>query len=83
MPVVFYHGMGDSAHSEGMKELFASVSDIDPNIFIHSIYVCVLGFTWGRYSFLVVLVDRWSIGSVEWTDTVRTNDNWLYFFLDV
>ncbi|KAG0069887.1 hypothetical protein BGZ89_001901 [Linnemannia elongata] len=38
-PVVFYHGMGDSAHSEGMKELFASITDIDPNIFIHSIYL--------------------------------------------
>lgn len=42
-PVVFYHGMGDSAHSEGMKELFASITDIDPNIFIHSIYVRLLG----------------------------------------
>ncbi|KAF9099148.1 hypothetical protein BGX23_003741 [Mortierella sp. AD031] len=38
-PVVFYHGMGDSAHSDGMKQVFASISDLDPNIFIHSIYL--------------------------------------------
>ncbi|KAF9156727.1 hypothetical protein BG015_002086 [Linnemannia schmuckeri] len=38
-PVVFYHGMGDSAHSKGMNEIFASVSDLAPDIFIHSIYL--------------------------------------------
>ncbi|KAF9545839.1 hypothetical protein EC957_010467 [Mortierella hygrophila] len=38
-PVVFYHGMGDSAHSEGMMELIASVTSIDPNVFTHSIYL--------------------------------------------
>ncbi|KAG0370318.1 hypothetical protein BGZ54_006894 [Gamsiella multidivaricata] len=36
-PVVFYHGMGDSAHSDGMLELFASIQEIAPEIFIHSI----------------------------------------------
>ncbi|KAF9578227.1 hypothetical protein BGW38_006089 [Lunasporangiospora selenospora] len=36
-PVVFYHGMGDSAHSKGMQELFASISELSPDIFIHSI----------------------------------------------
>ncbi|KAF9922868.1 hypothetical protein BGZ67_010224 [Mortierella alpina] len=36
-PIVFYHGMGDSAHSEGMVQLFESIEDIAPGIFIHSI----------------------------------------------
>ncbi|KAG0249128.1 hypothetical protein BG011_009567 [Mortierella polycephala] len=38
-PVVFYHGMGDSAHSKGMLQLFASIKDIAPDIFIHSVYL--------------------------------------------
>ncbi|KAF9284454.1 hypothetical protein BGZ68_004684 [Mortierella alpina] len=36
-PIVFYHGMGDSAHSKGMVQLFESIEDIAPGIFIHSI----------------------------------------------
>ncbi|KAF9953308.1 hypothetical protein BGZ70_000301 [Mortierella alpina] len=36
-PIVFYHGMGDSAHSKGMVQLFESIRDIAPGIFIHSI----------------------------------------------
>ncbi|KAF9972183.1 hypothetical protein BGZ73_004722 [Actinomortierella ambigua] len=36
-PVVFYHGMGDTAHSEGMEELFRSVRVFAPSIYIHSI----------------------------------------------
>ncbi|KAG0229808.1 hypothetical protein BGW42_001334 [Actinomortierella wolfii] len=36
-PVVFYHGMGDSAHSKGMEELFESVRTLAPTIYIHSI----------------------------------------------
>ena len=38
-PVVFYHGMGDSAHSKGMLELFDSIKEVAPEIFIHSISV--------------------------------------------
>ncbi|KAF8941597.1 hypothetical protein BGZ58_005547 [Dissophora ornata] len=38
-PVVFYHGMGDSAHSKGMLELFDSVKEVAPEIFIHSIFL--------------------------------------------
>ncbi|KAF8978570.1 hypothetical protein BGZ46_006333 [Entomortierella lignicola] len=38
-PVVFYHGMGDSAHSKGMLELFDSIKEIAPEIYIHSIYL--------------------------------------------
>ncbi|KAG0301845.1 hypothetical protein BGZ98_008003 [Dissophora globulifera] len=38
-PVVFYHGMGDSAHSAGMLELFDSIQEIAPEIFIHSVYL--------------------------------------------
>ncbi|GJJ69655.1 palmitoyl-protein thioesterase [Entomortierella parvispora] len=36
-PVVFYHGMGDSAHSKGMEELFDSLRAFAPEIFIHSV----------------------------------------------
>ncbi|KAF9423192.1 hypothetical protein BGZ94_008358 [Podila epigama] len=36
-PIVFYHGMGDSAHSKGMTELFASITDLAPEVFIHSV----------------------------------------------
>ncbi|KAG0047179.1 hypothetical protein BGZ83_007727 [Gryganskiella cystojenkinii] len=36
-PVVFYHGMGDSAHSKGMEELFDSLRAASPGIFIHSV----------------------------------------------
>ncbi|KAF9437850.1 hypothetical protein BGZ76_010866 [Entomortierella beljakovae] len=36
-PVVFHHGMGDSAHSGGMEELFNAVRETAPGIFIHSI----------------------------------------------
>ncbi|KAF9562917.1 hypothetical protein EC968_005046 [Mortierella alpina] len=36
-PIVFYHGMGDSAHSKGMVQVFESIQDIAPGIFIHSI----------------------------------------------
>ncbi|KAF9363015.1 hypothetical protein BGX34_005057 [Mortierella sp. NVP85] len=36
-PVVFHHGMGDSAHSKGMKSIFDSIQQIAPEIFIHSI----------------------------------------------
>ncbi|KAF9153615.1 hypothetical protein DFQ26_000525 [Actinomortierella ambigua] len=36
-PVVFYHGMGDSAHSKGMEELFESVRTLAPTIYIHSV----------------------------------------------
>ncbi|KAF9929370.1 hypothetical protein FBU30_001636 [Linnemannia zychae] len=38
-PVVFYHGMGDSAHSEGMQEVFASITTLAPEIFVHSIFL--------------------------------------------
>ncbi|KAI1316651.1 hypothetical protein EDD11_009686 [Mortierella claussenii] len=38
-PVVFYHGMGDSAHSKGMLQLFDSIREVEPDIFIHSIYL--------------------------------------------
>jgi palmitoyl-protein thioesterase len=38
-PVVFHHGMGDSAHSKGMKSIFDSIQQIAPEIFIHSISV--------------------------------------------
>lgn len=58
-PVVFYHGMGDSAHSEGMKELFASITDIDPNIFIHSIYVRLLG------GAILSLLSWWVVSQLE------------------
>ncbi|KAF9957020.1 hypothetical protein BGZ72_002258 [Mortierella alpina] len=36
-PIVFYHGMGDSAHSKGMTQLFESIEDMAPGIFIHSV----------------------------------------------
>ncbi|KAG0360877.1 hypothetical protein BG005_009712 [Podila minutissima] len=36
-PIVFYHGMGDSAHSKGMIELMQSIKDIAPEVFIHSV----------------------------------------------
>ncbi|KFH69155.1 hypothetical protein MVEG_05956 [Podila verticillata NRRL 6337] len=36
-PIVFYHGMGDSAHSKGMVELMQSINDIAPEVFIHSV----------------------------------------------
>ncbi|KAF9914801.1 hypothetical protein BX616_007538, partial [Lobosporangium transversale] len=36
-PVVFYHGMGDSAHSKGMLQLFDSIRALAPEIFIHSV----------------------------------------------
>ncbi|KAG0029564.1 hypothetical protein BGZ81_003626 [Podila clonocystis] len=36
-PIVFYHGMGDSAHSKGMVELMQSIKDIAPEVFIHSV----------------------------------------------
>ncbi|KAG0038975.1 hypothetical protein BGZ82_010178 [Podila clonocystis] len=38
-PIVFYHGMGDSAHSKGMVELMQSIKDIAPEVFIHSVSV--------------------------------------------
>ncbi|KAG0338211.1 hypothetical protein BG004_007307 [Podila humilis] len=36
-PIVFYHGMGDSAHSKGMVQLMQTISDIAPEVFIHSV----------------------------------------------
>lgn len=43
-PVVFYHGMGDSAHSKGMEELFDSLRAVSPEIFIHSVSVRAMFF---------------------------------------
>lgn len=42
-PIVFYHGMGDSAHSKGMVELMQSIKDIAPEVFIHSVSVSFSG----------------------------------------
>jgi len=42
--VVFYHGMGDSAHSKGMEEVFDSLRAVSPDIFIHSVSVRMMTF---------------------------------------
>jgi palmitoyl-protein thioesterase len=41
-PVVFYHGMGDTANSKGMQGIFDSIKEFDPEIFIYSIHVRLL-----------------------------------------
>ncbi|KAG8739970.1 hypothetical protein FRC10_004937 [Ceratobasidium sp. 414] len=36
-PLVLWHGLGDSAHSEGMDQFALLIKDVHPNIFVHSI----------------------------------------------
>ncbi|KAG8721358.1 hypothetical protein FRC08_013721 [Ceratobasidium sp. 394] len=36
-PLVLWHGLGDSAHSEGMDQFALLIKDVHPGIFVHSI----------------------------------------------
>jgi palmitoyl-protein thioesterase len=38
-PVVLWHGLGDSAYSEGMLSLAASLRDAFPGIFVHLVHL--------------------------------------------
>ncbi|KAJ7755725.1 palmitoyl-protein thioesterase [Mycena maculata] len=38
-PLVLWHGLGDSAISEGMLEFAAEITTVHPGIFIHSVYI--------------------------------------------
>ncbi|KAG8858007.1 hypothetical protein FRB96_005498 [Tulasnella sp. 330] len=38
-PLVIWHGMGDSAHSEGMLEFIDMIKEVHPGIFVHSVYI--------------------------------------------
>lgn len=38
-PLVIWHGLGDTAHSEGMDAFMDRVRELHPGIFVHSIVV--------------------------------------------
>lgn len=38
-PLVIWHGLGDSAHSEGMDSFVNLIKDVHPGIFVHSVYI--------------------------------------------
>lgn len=38
-PLVIWHGLGDSAHSEGMDNFVDLIKGIHPGIFVHSVYI--------------------------------------------
>ncbi|KAF8332056.1 alpha/beta-hydrolase [Cantharellus anzutake] len=38
-PLVLWHGLGDSANSEGMQAFAQLVRDVHPGLFVHSIYL--------------------------------------------
>ncbi|KAK9323364.1 Alpha/Beta hydrolase protein [Lipomyces orientalis] len=39
LPVVMWHGLGDSYDSDGMQRVAALIKDIYPGIFVHSVYL--------------------------------------------
>ena len=38
-PVVLWHGLGDNAYSAGMNNTAATIQDVYPGTFVHSIYL--------------------------------------------
>ncbi|KAG8997235.1 hypothetical protein FRB94_007806 [Tulasnella sp. JGI-2019a] len=38
-PLVIWHGLGDSAHAEGMLGFIDEIKQVHPGIFVHSVYI--------------------------------------------
>jgi len=38
-PLVIWHGLGDTAHSEGMDDFIEAIKQVHPGLFVHSVYI--------------------------------------------